>query len=158
MFQSIRLKSFLVSLALPLGIGFLSNLLSGNVQEKYSALALPAYAPPGWVFGVVWPILYVMIGIAAYFVWESKRGETRTRALIFYGVQLFLNFLWSPLFFGAGFLHAAFWLLGTLLVMALATTGFFAQINKKTLWLLLPYDLWLAFAMLLNRAVITLNG
>lgn len=157
MFHSIRFKPFLLSLAIPLCLGFLSSLLSGDIAEKYESLTLPGFAPAPWAFGVVWPLLYLMVGTASYLVYDSPRTSERSRALVFYAVQLFLGFLWSPLFFGLGMRRAAFWLSGAVLVVALATAGFFARIRKSAFFLMLPYVLWLAFAMVLNRVIITLN-
>lgn len=107
--MTIRLKPLAVSVAVPLAGGLLSNWLSGDVRAVYESLDLPAFAPPAWIFGVVWPLLYLLLGIAAYLIWEKPASSARTQALTFYGAQLLLNFLWSPLFFRFGLFRFAFW-------------------------------------------------
>lgn len=151
-------KGLLVALALPLGIGFLSNLLAGNAGEVYASLTLPSFAPPDWVFAPVWAALYLMIGLASWLVWRSpENAGQRTNALTFYTVGLLLNFLWSPMFFRWGLYLPAFWELCSLLVISLVTTALFAMQDKRTLWLMLPYDIWLLYAAVLNRAIAALN-
>lgn len=116
--MTIRLKPLAVSVAVPLAGGLLSNWLSGDVRAVYESLDLPAFAPPAWIFGVVWPLLYLLLGIAAYLIWEKPASTARTQALTFYGVQLLLNFLWSPLFFRFGLFRFAFWELCALFALA----------------------------------------
>ena len=108
-------------------------------------------------FAVVWPVLYLLIAAAYYLVMESPKGEARTQAMTFYLVQLFLNFLWSPLFFRWGAYAWAFRLLCTIFLLALATIICFALIDRRTLWLMTPYLVWLVFAMLLNKSIAVLN-
>ncbi len=157
MTAQIRAKPLIASIALAMGGGFLSNRLSGDVKAAYQELYLPWFAPPDWVFAVVWPVLYLMIAIAFYLVVESPKGEARTQAITFYLVQLFLNFLWSPLFFRWGAYGWAFRLLCAIFLLALVTTICFALIDRRTLWLMLPYLVWLAYAMLLNKSIAVLN-
>lgn len=83
--MTIRLKPLAVSVAVPLAGGLLSNWLSGDVRAVYESLDLPAFAPPAWIFGVVWPLLYLLLGIAAYLIWEKPASSARTQALTFYG-------------------------------------------------------------------------
>ena len=126
MTAQIRAKPLIASIALAMGGGFLSNRLSGDVKGTYQTLNLPWFAPPDWVFAVVWPVLY-------------------------------LNFLWSPLFFRWGAYAWAFRLLCTIFLLALATIICFALIDRRTLWLMTPYLVWLVFAMLLNKSIAVLN-
>ena len=95
-----EVKKLLIALAIPLGVGGLSALLSGGMQD-YLALEKPPLSPPGWVFPVVWTVLYLLMGYASYrvAVKGADAGKTR-RALAVYAAQLVLNFLWSILFFG----------------------------------------------------------
>ena len=155
---TIRLKPLMVSIAIPLLGGFLSSLLSKDMKSVYQSLTLPSFAPPSWVFGVAWPVLYLLIGIAAYLIWTSDVPEAnRIQALTFYGVQLALNFLWSPLFFRFELFQIAFWELCAILVLTVITTACFGMIRKSAAWLMVPYLLWLAYAAALNRAVVALN-
>ncbi len=157
MTAQIRAKPLIASIALAMGGGFLSNRLSGDVKGIYQTLNLPWFAPPDWVFAVVWPVLYLLIAAAYYLVMESPKGEARTQAMTFYLVQLFLNFLWSPLFFRWGAYAWAFRLLCTIFLLALATIICFALLDRRTLWLMTPYLVWLVFAMLLNKSIAVLN-
>ena len=155
--MTIRLKPLAVSVAVPLAGGLLSNWLSGDVRAVYESLDLPAFAPPAWIFGVVWPLLYLLLGIAAYLLWEQPASSARTQALTFYGAQLLLNFLWSPLFFRFGLFRFAFWELCALFALAAVTAACFAMLSRRTLWLTAPYLCWLLYAAALNRAVAALN-
>lgn len=159
MFHTVRLKELIIALLIPLGIGFLSSFLAGDIRGVYETLTLPAFAPPAWIFAPVWTVLYLMIGLASYLVWHSQApARSIWQALTFYGVTLVLNLIWSPLFFRFGLYLAAFWELCALLVLSLVTTVSFALCRQKTLWLMIPYDLWLLFAAILNRSIASLNG
>ena len=95
-----NIKKLLIALALPLAVGGLSALLSGGMGE-YMQFNRPPLSPPGWVFPVVWTILYLLMGYASYRIYTSGKDEVAVRkALTVYLAQLFLNFLWSILFFG----------------------------------------------------------
>lgn len=122
----------------------------------YASLDKPSFNPPNWVFGPVWTVLYVLMGIAAYAVYKMKKKEVRG-ALAVFGLQLCLNILWSVLFFG---LHSP--LYGLLCIMALwtaiaVTIIRFYEISKTAGLLLVPYILWVSFASLLNFYVWVLN-
>ena len=155
----IKLKPLAVCLVIPILGGFLSSWLSGDIKEVYSRLILPAIAPPDWVFPVAWTVLYLMIGTASYLIYMSRSvpEEKRVGALTFYGVQLVLNFLWTPLFFRFLWLKLAFAELIALIVIALFTTIAFYRINKRTFLLMLPYLIWLSYAAVLNKLIIGLN-
>ena len=94
--MKIQWKKLIVCLAVPLAVGGLSALLTRGSMETFEAIAKPPLAPPGWLFPVVWTVLYVLMGIASYLVLTS--GKPNGLALFVYGVQLLLNFFW-PLFF-----------------------------------------------------------
>lgn len=152
-----KTKSLLIALGLPLAVGGLSTLLSGGMSS-YAQLVKPPLSPPGWLFPVVWTILYLLMGYASYRVYTSNAPQAqKRRALLFYGAQLVLNFLWSPVFFGLGWLLPAFFLLAALWVLILITANLFSQIDKLAGDLLIPYLLWVAFAGYLNFAFSLLN-
>ena len=152
-----NLKKRLICLAIPLAVGGLAALLSGGM-DSYKTLNQPPLSPPGWVFPVVWTILYLLMGEASYRVLTSgaERFEIRT-ALIAYGVQLFLNFLWPLVFFGGQMYLTAFLILIALWVGIFVTMRLFSKINETAGDLLIPYLLWVTFAGYLNLGVFLLN-
>ncbi len=152
-----KVKKLLICLAIPLAVGGLSALLSGGMND-YEALVKPPLSPPGWLFPVVWTILYLLMGYASYRVLTADAPEDqKRRALTVYGAQLVLNLLWSPVFFGLGWLLVAFFILVALWILILITGNLFSQIDKTAGTLLLPYLLWVTFAGYLNFAFVLLN-
>ena len=138
-------------------VGALSALISGgNFSEFYSSLELPPFAPPGWLFPVMWSILYALMGVSAYLIWES--GNTRRKgAIILYGAQLFANFLWTPVFFGLKSLKGATVVVVIMLILITAMIISFLRINKTAAYLNLPYLFWTAFATYLTIGVTVLQ-
>lgn len=152
----IKIKPLIISLAISLGVGALAGFLTSNSQEVYDALVKPPLAPPSWIFGVVWPVLFLLMGISAYLIYISDAPDSR-RALGIYGVQLAVNFAWSLLFFGIEiFLAAFFWLL-LLWVLVVVMIVKFYRINKIAAYLQIPYILWISFAAYLNLSIYFLN-
>lgn len=133
------------------------------IPEWYTGLAKSSLNPPGWVFGPVWTTLYALMGIAAFLVWSSysKAMEDKKKqikiALGVFGIQLFLNALWSIIFFGLHSPGGAFIEIIFLWLAILATIIAFAKISKPAAWLLVPYILWVSFAIYLNYSIVTLN-
>lgn len=153
----IKWKPFLLSLAIPLAAGGLGTLLSGGM-DTYGKLNQPPLSPPGWVFPIVWSILYLLMGYASYRIYMSEADrEDKRKALTFYGIQLFLNFLWPVVFFGLQWYWAAFILLLALWVMIYLTMHLFGAIDDTAENLLIPYLLWVTFAGYLNLGVALLN-
>ena len=152
-----NLKKLLICLAIPLAVGGLSSLLAGGMTG-YPQLEQPPLAPPGWLFPIVWTALFLLMGYASYRIWNSGQDPRQVRsALLLYAAQLFLNFLWSPIFFGLGWYLVAFFLLIGLWVLILLTIRAFSQIDERAGDLLLPYLLWVTFAGYLNLGVALLN-
>ena len=151
------LKTRLICWAIPLAVGGLAALLSGGMGS-YSALNQPPLSPPGWVFPVVWTVLYLLMGEASYQVLTSGKDPAAIRrALIVYGVQLALNFVWPLLFFRGQLYLTAFFLLLALWGAILVTLILFSRIKERAGDLLLPYLLWVTFAGYLNLGVFLLN-
>lgn len=148
----------LISILIAQAVGIFSSLLAGNVKGIYASLVKPPAAPPGWVFGIIWPILYTLMGIAVYIVFQTKADmQKKSLALMFYILQLFFNFLWSIVFFGWNLYWAAALVAVILLLLVLLTTAAFLQINKKAAILMIPYIIWTAFALYLNIFIAVLN-
>lgn len=152
-----NLKKRLISWAIPLAVGGLATLLSGGT-DLYQTINQPPLSPPGWVFPLVWTALYILMGEASYRVLTSDadKGAIK-RALIAYGVQLLLNFLWPLLFFGGQMYLASFILLIVLWIAIFITNRWFSQIDETAGDLMLPYLLWVTFAGYLNLGVFLLN-
>jgi translocator protein len=133
-------------------LGFLSGRLSnsGYGNRWFNALDLPAIVPPGWVFGVVWTILYALMGVALAMILHARGSKGRGVALSLFGGQFLLNLLWTPLFFGAHQVSLALILILLILIVAIAATFAIAPIRKAAAWLMVPYLVWLSFASILN--------
>ena len=150
-------KKLIITLAIPLAVGGLGALLGGGM-DSYRTLNQPPLSPPGWIFPIVWSILYLLMGYASYRVLVSGANQAEIRkALRLYGIQLFLNFLWPILFFGFGMYFAAFLLLLVLWVFIYLTMYRFGTIDDTAENLLIPYLLWVTFAGYLNLGVALLN-
>lgn len=144
-----------------LGISFVAAVVGGaasiNAEIFYQQLVLPAWAPPGWVFGPVWMVLYCLMGIAAWLVWRVDGFHAARVALSLFLVQLVLNALWSWLFFGWQLGALAFAEILVLWAMILATTIAFWRVRVLAAVLMVPYLLWVSFAAVLNYVVWQLN-
>ncbi len=145
-------------LLLPLAVGGAATLLTRNSMAAFQALKQPPLSPPGWLFPVVWTLLYLLMGLASFWVASPGLDEQSARhALGLYGVQLAANFLWPLLFFRWGLLWTAFIWLMILWLLVLATLGAFWRLCPKAGWVLLPYLVWVTFAGYLNFGVALLN-
>ena len=148
---------FLFCLALPLAVGGLAVLVSGD-SDLYDQLIQPPLSPPGWVFPVMWTILYLLMGYASYLVWTSGMEKAVVYpALGAYLVQLFFNFLWTVVFFGLVRFAAAFLVLVLLWIAIFITIRRFFPISPLAGKLLIPYLIWVSFAGYLNAGVWLLN-
>ena len=155
--MKIKWKPLLICLAIPLAAGGLGAALGGGMGN-YTDLNQPPLSPPGWVFPIVWSILYLLMGYTSYRVYTSDAdSKDKRRALIFYGIQLLLNLLWPGVFFGLQWYWVAFLLLLALWVMVYITMFLFGVIDDTAENLLIPYLLWLTFAGYLNLGVALLN-
>lgn len=153
-----NLKRFLISIALPLGVGGLSSLITKGNMNLYSEIVTPRLSPPGWLFPVVWTILYILMGISLYLVWNSEaKFYEKQRAFVIFGIQLFLNFIWSPIFFNQQRFLLAFIVLLFLWLFTFGMIVSFYKIMKLAGILQIPYIIWLTFAGYLNLAIYLLN-
>ena len=139
-------------------MGFLSSFIAGDLRGKYEALNLPPLSPPGWLFGVVWPILYVMMGVALFLIITAPvPSQSKTVPLVLFAIQLALNVIWSPVFFRGDMFWAAFVIILLLDIALIACMITFFRIHKVAGVLLVPYALWLLFATYLNAGCAILN-
>ena len=128
------------------------------IPTWYATLNKPSFYPPNWIFGPAWTILYLLMGISAYLVWQKGLNKIAVkRALLFFVLQLIFNFLWSFLFF---YLHSPVLGLVDITIlwsMILITIIKFVKISKPAAYLLIPYLLWVTFASILNFSIVVLN-
>ncbi|MBO5909705.1 MAG: tryptophan-rich sensory protein [Clostridia bacterium] len=157
--KPINLKRLIIAVLIPLAVGGLSALLSGNISGKYTDFAQPPLSPPAIIFPIVWTILYTIMGIASYLVYEDPTSNRAKKedALLYYGLQLFANFLWSIIFFRFDAYWFAFTVIIVLIALVIITMLKFRKINKTAFYLLIPYLIWLLFATYLNIGVAVLN-
>jgi len=150
------------SLAVPVivGLGFLMGRLSnsGFGNPWFDQLAKPAAMPPGWVFGVAWTMLYMLMGLALALAVGGHKHQRRQGALLLFITQLALNYSWSPIFFGFRQIELGLAVIVAILVLASATAIAFAKIRPLAGWLLAPYVGWLCFATYLNFEIWRLNS
>jgi len=131
---------------------------SVSVQTWYTTLTLPSFAPPGWFIGIVWIILYTLMGISLYLVWNKGLKNKRVKnSLSLFGLQLILNAVWSLLFFGLRSPFLALIEIVFLWVFIAFTILKFYKISKTAGWLLLPYIVWVSVALMLNFYIWRLN-
>lgn len=144
-------------LASAFAAGAVGGLASATAGTFYAELVRPDWAPPGWLFGPVWTLLYVMMGVAAWLVWRERGFAGARTALTVYIGQLVANALWTWLFFVWRLGSLAFAEIIFLLVLVAATAVLFLRVNRIAAWLLLPYLLWVSFAAALTYATWQLN-
>ncbi len=150
-------RPYIISALIALGVGGLSALLSMDGMKAYDLVAKPPLTPPGWLFGVVWTVLYALMGISAAKIWLSGESEAKGKGLNLYVAQLIVNFFWSLIFFNAqAFGFALLWLL-LLWVLVLLMILQFYKVDQKAALLQIPYLIWLTFAAYLNLGVFILN-
>ena len=150
--RKIQIKPLAVSLLISLGTGALSALLTADSMRQYQELYKPPLSPSGIVFPIVWTILFILMGIAAYMVYITESPD-KEPALKLYFIQLLLNLGWSIIFFRfRAYLLAFAWLL-LLWYMVYLTTKEFYRVDKKAGILMISYIIWLTFAAYLNLAI-----
>ncbi len=154
--QKSLIISISISILIPLSVGALSAMLTRNSMDIYQNLNQPPLSPPGWVFPVVWTLLYILMGVSSWLIYKSD-SFYRKSSLRLYAIQLAVNFFWTIIFFNLQmYLFAFIWLLLLLVLIILMIAGF-SRINKTAAYLLIPYFLWVCFAGYLNLGVYLLN-
>lgn len=149
----------LASLGLCFFVAFAgSYVTTPNIDTWYATLNKPFFNPPNWIFGPVWTLLYALMGISLYLVWNKNKYTKKDKlALLVFCIQLFLNFFWSFSFFGLEMPLLAFFVILAMWVAIFYTIVLFKKINKTAAYLLIPYLLWVSFATLLNLFIVILN-
>jgi benzodiazapine receptor len=147
-------------LALCLGVALANGSVTyPEIPIWYASLTKPSWTPPNWVFPVVWTVLYVMMGVSLWLLWDRAvdTGGRRTAITLFF-LQLVLNAAWSPVFFGLHHTRAALVII-VLLAAAIAATMLAAwRTHRIAAWLLAPYLVWVVYATTLNTGIVALNA
>lgn len=141
--------------ALAAAAALLGVLAVSGTEQEYAALQTPPWAPPSWVFGPVWSVLYLMIAVSGWLVWRDHGLQP---AFWVYGAQLVLNALWTPLFFGMGQYGLAMLDIVLLWIVIRVNVTWFRKFSRPAAVLLLPYWLWVAFAGALNMSIWLANS
>ena len=149
-------KPYIISILLALTVGGLSALATANNMNIYDKINTPPLSPPGWLFPVVWTVLYILMGVSAAIIFTSTSTK-KDDALFIYAVSLVLNFSWSIFFFNLQSFVVSFVILLALWLSIIITIIQYYKINKAAAWLQVPYLLWVTFAGYLNLAIIFLN-
>lgn len=157
MMKKINWSQLLIFVLITELVGVLSSLFSGNAGQIYKSFMKPPLSPPGWLFGVIWPVLYLLMGIAIYIIYQTPQTSDREKATTLYWVQLFVNFLWPIIFFRFEWYWISVVVILLLDVLVLITTILFYKINKIAGYMMIPYLLWILFATYLNIGIAVLN-
>ena len=158
MIISINKKRLAISLIIPIAVGLLSSFITAGDMDIYKDIDKPPFAPNGIVFPIVWSVLYILMGISLYLVWNKPdRYADKKRALFFFGLSLFFNFIWSPIFFSLRSYMAAFVVLILLFITVIVTIVEFYKLDRIAALLQIPYIIWLLFAGYLNLAIYYMN-
>ena len=153
-----RLRSLTVCIAIPLAEGGLAAFLTRNTYDLYDTLVQPPFSPPGWVFPIVWTILYALMGYASWLVYTAGVPSIQKfRVLCLYALQLAVNFAWPLFFFRWELFLSSFLVILLLWLLIFVTFHLFSHISERAGTLLLPYLLWVTYAAYLNFGIFRLN-
>lgn len=153
-----NLISLLTAIGICEGVGIAGGICTAqSVSTWYQTLNKPSFNPPSWIFAPVWTMLYAMMGVASYLIYQKKDKVGAPAALFIFSVQLALNLLWSVLFFCKKSPAGALIEIVFLWVAILLTMVLFWKISRKAAILLIPYFIWVSFASLLNFEIWRLN-
>ena len=153
-----NILKFIIAIATTEIAGGVSGFLTfDSIKNWYSTLNKPFFNPPDFIFGPVWVILYLLMGISLFIIWKEAPGTSRTRAFLVFGIQLFLNFWWSIFFFTFKRPDLAMVEIVCLWLVIVWMIWVFRQLKPVAGYLQIPYLLWVTFASVLNAAIYLLN-
>lgn len=156
--KEIKWPLLLICIAIPLVSGSLSGLaIVDHISSWYSTLNKPSFNPPNYLFGPVWSVLYILMGIGLYLILQTPKSAMRTKSIMLFAVQLILNLSWSFIFFNAQSPFAALIIIGILWIAILMMMIYFHTLSPIASYLQIPYLLWVSFASVLNAAIWLLN-
>jgi benzodiazapine receptor len=153
-----QITKLVVSLLVPLAIGGLAGAFTAEaIPEWYASLNQPSFNPPNWVFGPVWTILYIILGISLFIIWKLESGKKRNLAIFIFMVQILLNFGWSLFFFYFKMIGLALIDIAALWIMIVVMLVRFHKLNPLAAYINIPYIVWVTFATVLNADYFSLN-
>lgn len=152
-------KRIIIAVIICFGLGTASGLSTTDaITGWYATLNKPFFNPPNWIFGPMWTLLYIMMGIAVGRIWNlSTEGVDVNEAIMLFVAQFFLNLIWSPVFFSMQSPMAALAVIITMWILILLTIRAFKKHDTLAGKLMIPYLLWVSFATILNGAIVYLN-
>ena len=162
--KKLNITKLIIAILIPLLVGGLSAFLTKDAMMTFNSIKKPALSPPGIAFPIVWSILYVLMGIASYLIYNldikklsDEQIVLRKNVLVVYGVQLIFNFFWSIIFFKFSMYKFAFAWLVILWILIVIFIKNAIKLNKASAYLMIPYILWITFAGYLNVMIAILN-
>ena len=149
----------IIAIAICEGTGILSGFLANaGMNAWFDSINKPSWNPPSWVFAPVWTTLYLLMGISLWLIWKKDAEQSiKSKALLFFAAQLFLNFWWSIIFFKFHSPALAFLDIVLMIILILITIFKFAKLSRLAAWLLVPYVAWVSSASILNYTIWSLN-
>ena len=154
-----NLASYVIAIAIPLGVGLLAAYLTMENMNIYSKINTPPLSPPALLFPIVWTVLYILMGVSSAMVYNRREAEpiNARRGLGYYAMSLIANFAWSIIFFNVRAFGIAFLWLVLLLYLIIRTILCYFKVSKVAAFIQIPYAVWVAFAGYLNLGIIILN-
>jgi tryptophan-rich sensory protein len=154
-----KAKPYIFSILLALTVGGLSALATAKNMNIYDKINMPPLSPPGWLFPVVWTVLYILMGVSSAMIYRADApAEDKKKALRLYGINLVVNFFWSIIFFNLGaFLGAFLWLMLLIFIIVKMMSAFY-KIKPAAAYLQIPYVVWCCFASYLTASIWLMNG
>lgn len=147
-----------ISILIPLALGAIAGRFTAQaVPDWFASLNRPSFSPPNWIFGPVWTILYILLGISLYLIWKQIPSKQRNNALLIFSLQMFLNFIWSFVFFYFNQIGLALIVIIGLWISIVFMLISFYKLKPSAAYLNLPYLLWVTFASVLNAGYFILN-
>ena len=155
----VKILKYVLSVGICLAAGALGTIFTiSSIPTWYAHLIKPSFSQPNWLFGPVWTILYILMGVSVAIIWSKGLKAKKVREAVYlFIIQLFLNAIWTPIFFGAKDLFLSLIVIGLMWIFILKTILAFGKVNKTASYLLYPYIAWVSFASILNFSVWILN-
>lgn len=153
-----KLTQLLLCILIPLIIGgFSGYITSTSIIDWYATIIKPSFNPPNYIFGPVWTLLYILMGISMYIVLNHAKYADKSKLICIFSIQLFLNFCWSIIFFNFHSIGFALIEIVFLWMSIFSMIAYFYQSSKLAAYLNIPYLMWVSFATFLNYSIYRLN-